>query len=188
MLRRALVLVASSAALGCASSRAPARTGGPAAGGTETPAPSSPATESVRACTHDAKDLAPCVEDCDRGIVFACTVVAGRVERGDRAPLDPTRALRLHERSCELGDASSCVSAARMHAVGSGAPPSRARQIELLGRACMQGDVLACAVPAKAFDAGSGVPRDARRATELWQRACAGGVASACAALGEESN
>lgn len=136
-----------------------------------------------RICTHDGKDLAPCVEDCDRGIASACSVVATRIERGDGVPKDLTRAVRLHERGCELHDAASCVSAARMHASGAGVPPSRARQVDLLGAACTLGDALACAVPAKAFASGAGVARDERRAAELWQHACAGGVATACEAL-----
>ncbi|MBX3186215.1 MAG: sel1 repeat family protein [Labilithrix sp.] len=138
-----------------------------------------------RACTHDVEDLAPCAEECDRAIAFSCTVLAARVERGDRVPRDLTRAVRIHERACELRDAASCVNAARMYASGAGVPPSRAKQIELLGAACMLGDAFACAVPAKAFASGNGVARDPRRAEELWQHACAGGVESACASLGE---
>lgn len=133
-----------------------------------------------RVCMHDATDLAPCAEDCDRGIAFACTVLASRTERGDGVPRDLTRAVHLHERACELRDPASCVSAARMQASGSGVPPNRARQVELLAAACKLGDALACAVPANAFAKGTGVPRDDRRASELWERACAGGVASAC--------
>jgi TPR repeat protein len=147
------------------------------------PAPSIVEAGGPRICVHDAKDLAPCSEDCDRGIAFACGVVAVRIEKGDGVPKDPTRAVRLHERACELRDAASCVAAARMHASGAGVPPSRARQVELLGTACLLGDVLACAVPAKAFANGAGVARDEPRAAELWQRACAGGVATACEAL-----
>jgi len=136
-----------------------------------------------RACLHDAKDLAPCVEDCDRRLVFACTVLASRTERGDGAPRDLTRAVHLHERACELHDAASCVSAARMHAAGAGVPPSRARQVELLATACKLGDALACSMPARALASGNGVPRDERRATELWERACTAGIASACEAI-----
>jgi TPR repeat protein len=135
------------------------------------------------ACMYDVKDLTPCNADCDRGIVFACTVVATRIERGEGASRDLPRAVILHERACELRDAASCVSAARMHASGSGVPPSRARQIELLGTACKLGDATACAVPAKAFANGSGVARDEKRARDLWQLACAAGVASACEEL-----
>jgi len=141
------------------------------------------ASAAPRICMHDAKDLAPCTEECDRGIAVACTVLALRVERGDGSPRDITRAVRLHERACELRDAGSCVSAARMHASGAGVPPSRARQVELLAVACKLGDALACSLPAKAFANGTGVPHDERRATELWERACAGGVPSACEAI-----
>lgn len=136
-----------------------------------------------RACMHDVKDLAPCTEDCERGIAFACTVVATRIERGEGVPKDLTRAVRLHERACELRDAASCVNAARMHATGSGVPPSRVKQVELLGAACTLGDAHACAIPAKAFAKGNGVTRDERRASELWQRACAGGIETACAEI-----
>lgn len=134
-----------------------------------------------RVCMHDAKDLAPCEEDCDRGLALACTVLAARTERGDGTTRDLTRAVHLHERACELRDPASCVSAARMHATGAGVPPSRAKQVDLLGAACKLGDALACSVPAKAFANGNGVTRDERRAAELWERACAGGVAAACA-------
>lgn len=137
----------------------------------------------MKVCTHDAKDLAPCEGDCDRGISFACTVLALRVERGDAVAKDLTRAVRLHERACELGDAGGCVIAARMHAAGTGVPPSRARQLELLVAACTLGDAQACSIPAKAFANGTGVPRDERHARELWQRACAGGLAAACAEI-----
>ena len=133
-----------------------------------------------RICVHDAKYLAPCAEDCDRGIAFACGVVATRVERGEGVPKDLTRAVRLHERACELRDAASCVSAARMHASGTGVPPSRGKQVELLTAACTLGDALACSVPARAFANGTGVTKDERRAADLLQRACAGGVATAC--------
>lgn len=145
--------------------------------------PSAPPVDAgaARVCMHDTKDLAPCVEDCDRGIAFACTVVAQRLERGEGVAQDLTRAVHLHERACELRDAPSCVSAARMHASGRGAPPSRSRQIELLGVACTLGDAHACSIPAKAFASGTGVPRDERRAAELWQRGCAGGDEAACA-------
>jgi hypothetical protein len=147
------------------------------------PPPSIADAGGPRICVHDAKDLAPCSEDCDRGIAFACGVVATRVEKGDGVPKDPTRAVRLHERACELRDAASCVAAARMHASGAGVPPSRARQVELLATACLLGDALACAVPAKALANGTGVARDEHRAADLWQRACAGGVATACEEL-----
>lgn len=137
----------------------------------------------MKVCTHDTKDLAPCEGDCDRGISFACAVVALRVERGEGVPRDLTRAVRLHERACELRDVPSCVTAARMHASGAGVPPSRARQLELLDAACTLGDGTACAVAAKAHANGTGVARDERRAHELWQRACAGGVEAACEQL-----
>lgn len=172
--------------LGCAPASPRTPIEGPRAETTASaPASSPPAVDGgvPRACTHDAKDLAPCVEDCDRGLAFACMLVAMRVERGEGVPKDLTRAVRLHERACELRDASSCVSAARMHASGAGVPPSRARQVELLATACTLGDVHACSVPAKAFANGAGVGRDERRAAELWQRACAGGVESACEAI-----
>jgi TPR repeat protein len=139
----------------------------------------------VRLCTHDAKDVTPCIEDCDRGIVSACTLVADRIERGDGVTLDLTRALGFRERACELRDAGSCVTAARMFAAGRGVPPSRARQMDLLAAACALGDAAACSVPAKAFATGAGVARDARRAEQLWEHACTGGVDSACEALGD---
>lgn len=147
------------------------------------PSPSIVDAGAPRICVYDAKDLAPCTEDCDRGIASACNVVATRMEHGIGAPNDLTRAIHLHERACELREPASCVSAARMYAAGAGVPPSRAKQVELLVAACTLGDVLACAVPAKAFANGTGVARDERRAAELWQRACAGGVATACEEL-----
>lgn len=162
------------------SARSPIDLQAPAAGGTPASAGDGAA---VIACTHDAKDLGPCTAECDRGMAFACTIVAMRIERGEGVPKDLTRAVVLHERACELKDAPSCVSAARMHASGSGVPPSRAKQIELLGAACKLGDGLACAVPAKAFANGAGVVRDERRARDLWQLACAAGVATACEEL-----
>jgi len=182
--RALLLYVVAGAAAACASGRGLAPSEGPTAGSAELGPSSVPADASApRVCTFDAKDLAPCAEDCDRGIGFACTVVASRLERGDGAPRDLPRAVRLHERACELRDAAACVSAARMYASGSGVPPSRSRQVELLGVACLLGDALACALPAKAFASGNGVARDEARARELWQRACAGGVESACEAV-----
>jgi TPR repeat protein len=172
--------------LGCTPAKPGAPIEGPHAETTASRPSSSPPTIDggvPRACTHDSKDLAPCVEDCDRGLAFACMLVALRVERGEGVPKDLTRAVRLHERACELRDASSCVSAARMHASGSGVPPTRAKQIELLATACTLGDVHACSVPAKAFASGTGVARDEPRAADLWQRACAGGVTPACEAI-----
>ena len=136
-----------------------------------------------RICVHDAKDIAPCAEDCDRGIASGCNVIASRSERGDGAPRDLTRAVRHYERACELRDPTSCVSAARMNASGAGVPPSRVRQVELLAAACVLGDALACSVPARAYASGNGVARDERHATELWGRACTSGVSSACDAI-----
>jgi TPR repeat protein len=137
----------------------------------------------VRACARGASDVAPCVEDCNRGIAFSCAVLAWRIERGEGIVRDDARAVRLYERACELDEAPSCVTAARMHAAGVGVPPNRARQLELLALACALGDALACELPARAFANGSGVPRDAPRAAELRERACAGGVERACAEL-----
>ncbi len=134
----------------------------------------------LRACVHDAKDLSPCHEDCDRGIASACALIA------ERAP-NPTAGVLAHERACELQVAQSCVSAARMHASGTGVPPNRVKQITLLDKACRFGDAFACSVPAKAYATGNGVPQDERRAHELWQKACAGGVEQACEAIGETS-
>jgi TPR repeat protein len=145
------------------------------------PSPSIADAGAPRVCMHDAKDLAPCSEDCDRGIAFACTVVATRIERGDGVAKDLTRAVHLHERACELRDAPSCVTAARMHSSGRGVPPSRLRQIQLLSSACRLGDAHACSIPARSFAGGVDVPRDERRAAELWQLGCAGGDDSACA-------
>ena len=161
----------------------PARTGAivqgppaaPANGATEVLA--APDTGAPRVCVHDPKELAPCTEDCDRGIAFACAVVAARAELVKDLP----RAVHVLERACELRDAASCVSASRMHANGRGVPPSHARQIQLLSVACILGDTHACSIPAKAFASGTDVPRDERRAAELWQRGCAGGDESACA-------
>lgn len=143
--------------------------------GVSTDAGAADAGGGLRVCVYDAKDLAPCAEDCDRRIVFSCAVLAQRLEHTDEP-----RAVRLYERACELLDAASCVSAARMFASGAGVPPSRARQVELLAQACRLGDAVACAVPARAYETGNGVPRDAVRANELWDRACANGDSSAC--------
>lgn len=141
-----------------------------------------------RVCAHGSADPFPCVEECDRGIAFACVLLAGRFERAERGfPRDRTRAATLYERACELKDVPSCVNAARMHAAGDGVPRNRARQIELLSTACLLGDSLACNVPAKAYATGNGVARDERRAKELWQHACGAGVESACEAIGEGS-
>ena len=183
--RRAITWLALMAASGCSPSTPEARSPGPA-GDASALAPDGGDPDAVaapRICMHDAKDLAPCTEECDRGIALACTALALRVERGDGTPRDLTRAVHLHERACELRDAGSCVSAARMHASGAGVPPSRTRQVELLGVACKLGDALACSIPAKAYADGAGVAHDEHRATELWERACAGGVASACEAI-----
>ena len=178
--------------LACASACAHAkREGGPLAT-TMAGGPSSSMGEveagAPRLCSRETKDPLPCSEECDRGIAFACALIATRLERGDGVPRDLTRAVVMHERACELRDAASCVSAARMHASGSGVPPSRAKQVELLARACTLDDPLACGVPAKAFANGTGVPRDERRAAELRQRACAAGVASACEELEPEGH
>ncbi len=185
----ALYLVSLGAAVSCAGAPAAKSTQGAESPHAEETAggPSSSMNDveagAPRICVVDAKDLAPCSEDCDRGIAFACGVVATRIEHGDGAPKDLTRALRLHERACELREPASCVAAARMYERGAGVPPSRAKQIELLGTACALGDALACAVAAKAFANGTGVTRDERRAADLLQRACAGGMATACEEL-----
>lgn len=132
-----------------------------------------------RICVHDAKDLTPCTEDCDRGIGSGCATGATRAEKERHYPV----AVRLYERACELHDAAACVSAARMVGSGAGVPPSRAHQLELLATACLLGDALACNVPAKAYATGNGVAQDDRRATELWGRACTSGVPAACDAI-----
>lgn len=165
---------------GCAGRSAAGRADGPPAVEAREPDGAPPDAGALRACAHEAEDVAPCAEDCDRGIAFACAVLAARLERGDRTPRDLPRAVRLHERACELRDAPSCTSAARMHASGAGVPPSRARQLELLAAACQLGDALACGLPARAYAEGRGVPRDERRAADLYERACAGGVEAAC--------
>ena len=183
----ALVLVLGGSA-SCAPSHRGTTAQSPLAPSPETAPGTSPSDAGApRACIHDAKDLAPCAEDCERGIVFACTVVAGRTERGDGIGKDLTRAVHLHERACDLGDAPSCVSAARMHASGRGVPPNRVTQIQLLAHACTLGDAHACSIPAKAFQTGTDVPRDLRRAAELWQQACAAGDTAACAVIEGES-
>lgn len=171
----------------CAAARSSTRSTGPLAD-TSAGGPSSSIADAgaMRACMHDAKDLAPCTEDCDRGIAFACTLIAGRAERGDGVPKDLTRVAHLYERACELRDVASCITAARMHASGSGVPPSRARQVDWLERACALGDGTACVIAAKAFDGGAGVPHDERRADELWRKACVAGVTSACEAADGE--
>ena len=132
-----------------------------------------------RICVHDAEDIVPCSEDCDRGISSGCSIVAARNEKLHHFPV----AVRSYERACELHDPAACVSAARMVGSGAGVPPNRARQLELLATACLLGDALACNVPAKAYASGNGVPQDERRATELWGRACTSGVPAACDAI-----
>ncbi len=183
------MLIAVTGVAGCSPARPKNVTDDPLTPETASGSSSSMAPSGVpRACLHDTKDLAPCSEDCDRGIAFACTVMAGRIERGDGVAKDLTRAIHLHERACELRDTSSCITASRMHASGSGVPPSRAKQIELLATACKLGDGTACAVPAKAFTNGTGVARDERRAADLWQHGCAAGIASACEAIEPEAH
>lgn len=170
------------ALLACTPARTGSETPGPLPATAEGGPSSSSAVDSgaIKLCVHGAKDVAPCLEDCDHGIATACALVAARMERGDGVPRDLTRAVRLHERACELRDVASCVSAARMHSSGSGVPPSRAKQIELLEKACMLGDGVACGIAARAFDKGTGVVRDEARATELWRRACIAGAVGAC--------
>lgn len=195
MLRRAaLLVIAGGNAAGfialstaCSPGAVSAPSTGPisnAAGGAS-PSSSPDGGGAPRACTHEASDLKPCEEDCDRRIAFSCAILASRLEHGVEGPdggtvHDLPRALRLHERACELLEPASCVSAARMAASGAGAPPSRRHQVELLEAACRLGDALACTVPARAYAGGNGVPRDPRRAAELWERACASGAAAAC--------
>lgn len=178
MLRRSLVFLLFLVACGGAKAGVRSGTAPGATNGETTSADGGAAADAPRVCAHGAKDFAPCVEDCDRGIVFGCTVAAARLERGD--DLNLPRAVKTYERACELRDAASCVAAARMYASGSGVPPSRARQVELLATACALGDALACAIPAKAYAKGSGVPKDERRAKELREHACAGGAQDAC--------
>lgn len=163
----------------------PAKAGNDAAGPLPTEVEGGPSSSiadagAMKVCTHDTKDLTPCSDDCDRGISSACVVLAAKVERGDGAPRDLTRVVRLHERACELRDVASCVGAARMWGSGAGVPPSRVRQLELLDKACSLGDGAACVTAAKAYANGTGVPPDERRAHDLWQRACANGVSTGC--------
>ncbi len=174
-------------AAGCVAGRASAGATGPLVEGTGSELSASSLADggNARVCTHDGKDVAPCAEDCDRGLASGCALLAARVEHGDRVPMDLTRAVVLYERARELRDAPSCVSASRMHASGAGVPPSRTRQLDLLSKACVGGDATSCVQAAKAFARGVGVPRDERRAAELWQRACTGGIESACDALGD---
>lgn len=160
----------------------------PAALGQTAPRAGTPPETNVRVCARDAKEIAPCVEDCDRGLVSSCAILATRFENGDGIPRDTPQAARLHERACELRDATSCVTAARMHAAGRGVSPNRMKQMELLSRACRLGDSAACTVPAKAYATGAGVAQDEVRARELYEHACAGGVETACEAIGVTPN
>jgi TPR repeat protein len=142
-----------------------------------------------RACTFDAKDLAPCYEDCDRGVALACRLAADRLEHGGDGILhDPSRAVMLNERACELRDALGCTTAARLRGRGVGVRVDRLRQIELLARACNLGEGSACTIAARAFARGEpekGVVADPGRAKTLWERACVAGVEEACATLDE---
>lgn len=169
----------------CASRPRGATTSAAGAGHTSNAADRTMDAGSLRACAHDAKDVTPCMEDCDRGLASGCATLATRVEQGNGIARDLTRAVTLHERACELRDPSSCVVAARMHASGRGVVPNRARQMELLGLACTLGDPAACSIPARAFEGGVGVTRDPRRAHDLWERACTGGIETACDALSD---
>jgi hypothetical protein len=169
----------------CASRPRSTTADGPGGTSVSGEAMTTPDAGGVRACIHDAKDIAPCTEDCDRGIASACATLAARMERGTGIPRDLTRAATLHERACELRDPGSCVLAARMHASGTGVTPNRTKQMELLVAACTLGDASACSVAAKAFAAGAGVNRDQTRAHELWERACTGGIETACDALSD---
>ncbi len=174
MRRAALVTLLAACAARPASSPSSSSAGEGARGGS--PASSLDAGGPA-ACVRDPKaDAAPCVDECDRGVAFACVELT---TRGGT----PTRILELHERACELREPSSCVAAARMYASGVGAPPSRAKQLELLAAACRLGDSFSCALPARAFASGSGVARDPRRAKELFERACVGGDEAACETL-----
>ncbi len=142
----------------------------------------------IRACAFDAKDLAPCFEECDRAVALSCRIAAERLERGEGIAHDPSRALHLHERACELREASGCSSAARGYGRGIGVRADRPRQLELLARACMLGDGLSCGMPARAFARGEpayGVAADPRRATTLRERACLAGIEEACEALAD---
>lgn len=183
---RMLALLASALLFACAARSRDTVADG--AGGASTARESIPAADAgtARACTADrTQDIAPCVEECDRNIAFACAVAATRAEHGEAAARDLPRAASLYERACELRDSSSCVSAARMHAAGMGVSPNRAKQMELLAEACKLGDSAACSIPAKAYAAGRGVARDPQRARELWERACTGGVEMACEAVAD---
>lgn len=145
-----------------------------------------------RACAEGSDEdggagasVAPCVEDCDRGIALACRVAAERLERHEH---DPGRAVALLERACSLGDAAGCAGAARLVGRGVGTRPDRARQIELLSRACLLGDGLACAAPTRVFTLGderAGIAKDPRRAASLREKACLAGIEEACEALAD---
>ncbi len=177
------------AALTACASRAPSSAGGRDLGRSAKDDATSASSDAgaPRVCTFDVKDLAPCYEDCDRGVALACRLAADRLEHGgDGVPRDPSRAVTLDERACELRDALGCTNAARLRGRGVGVRVDRGRQIELLARACSLGEGSACAVAARAFAKGEpekGVEKDPARAKTLWERACVAGVEEACATL-----
>lgn len=185
---RAIFLMVAPLVAACAS-RGPSATGGRELGrGARDDAASASADAGApRVCAFDAKDLAPCYEDCDRGVALACRLAAERLERGGDGVLhDPSRAVTLHERACDLRDALGCTTAARLRGRGVGVRVDRARQIELLARACSLGEGPACATAARALAKGEpdkGVVQDPSRAKTLWERACVAGVEEACATL-----
>lgn len=177
-MRRALVFAL---LVGCKGAAGPNVTGATAAS-----RQSSSTTEEEappRVCSRDAKDPAPCFEECQREIVSSCALLAARLERDG----DGSAAIAHHEHACELRDPASCAAAARIYAAGRGVPPSRARQVELLARACKLGDSASCLVPAKAYALGDGVDKDEARARELYEIACAAGSERACGAIGEDT-
>jgi uncharacterized protein len=98
---------------------------------------------------------------------------------------EPTKAVKLIERSCAMGTPQGCSALGLLYSKGLGVSRNYDRAFELLQWSCTRADGEACAGLATLYARGHGAPPDMVQSESLFRRACELGDDRGCSGLAE---
>lgn len=124
-----------------------------------------------------------CREQCDRGDINSCDVLAMMTWHGKGVAKDSAAAAALYAKACDRDDRIACANVGVMTYRGDGVAQDKAKGAAFFDRACRLGALDACANLATAYAFGAGVAVDKARASSLLTRGCDAGSADSCSRL-----
>ncbi|MEL7452392.1 MAG: toll/interleukin-1 receptor domain-containing protein [Pseudomonadota bacterium] len=148
-------------------------------------------------------------EDCNTGVLEACTGLGFRYENGEGVPVDFDEAVQLYRKACDGGHSMGCNNLGYYHQIGRVVDMNPTESVRLYRIACVGGEILGCKNLEKTYqdignarqacdggnmkectylgyeyEQGNRLPEDFNKAIELYRTACNGGNPTGCNNLG----